>query len=226
MWLKLLIVAHSDFDQVITKLCFHWTLYFADGRNLRSVLGEPLYRDSVRLMAQYGIGEAQVETMKPWALLATLSTPRPENGVFLDLALYRNAVDQGKPVYGLERIEEQIGYFDAMPQADQIALLKDAVYHHDRLPAMFDELLNAYLARDLDALMRINERYLHEGDAQLAARFMVRFVDQRNRLMVERMQPRLREGRAFVAVGALHLPGPRGILRLLEQRGYRVSAVY
>jgi hypothetical protein len=40
------------------------------------------------------------------------------------------------------------------------------------------------------------------------------------------MVPLLAAGHAFIAVGALHLPGERGVLRLLEQRGYRVEAVY
>jgi len=40
------------------------------------------------------------------------------------------------------------------------------------------------------------------------------------------MIARLDEGAAFVAVGAMHLPGERGMLRLLEQRGYTVSRVY
>jgi hypothetical protein len=44
--------------------------------------------------------------------------------------------------------------------------------------------------------------------------------------MVERMIPRLAEGDAFVAVGALHLPAERGILNLLAERGYRISRVY
>jgi hypothetical protein len=44
--------------------------------------------------------------------------------------------------------------------------------------------------------------------------------------MVERLRPRLAEGGAFVAVGALHLPGEEGILRLLERQGYRVTRLY
>jgi uncharacterized protein len=51
-------------------------------------------------------------------------------------------------------------------------------------------------------------------------------VAERNLRMVERMTDRLAEGGAFVAVGALHLPGERGILNLLAGRGYRISRVY
>ena len=49
---------------------------------------------------------------------------------------------------------------------------------------------------------------------------------QRNERMVEKMEARLAEGRAFIAMGALHLYGDRGVLALLAQRGYKVTPVY
>ena len=44
--------------------------------------------------------------------------------------------------------------------------------------------------------------------------------------MVERMAARLSEGKAFIAVGALHLPGDEGILNLLQRDGYRITRLY
>jgi hypothetical protein len=44
--------------------------------------------------------------------------------------------------------------------------------------------------------------------------------------MAERMQSRLRSGGQFIAVGALHLPGRDGLLRLLSQQGYTLTRVY
>lgn len=53
-----------------------------------------------------------------------------------------------------------------------------------------------------------------------------RALDERNMRMAEHMQLQLKAGRAFIAVGALHLYGERSVLALLESRGYRISRVY
>ena len=88
------------------------------------------------------------------------------------------------------------------------------------------QLLTAWKQRDLARLVEINEAELAVGGEQFAADFQNRLVVHRNHLMAERMQPYLKQGKAFIAVGALHLPGETGLLNLLEQRGYTVRVVY
>jgi uncharacterized protein YbaP (TraB family) len=63
-------------------------------------------------------------------------------------------------------------------------------------------------------------------DPELVETFTTNLLDTRNTRMIERMQPQLAEGGAFVAVGALHLPGENGILKHLEDRGYRLTRLY
>ncbi len=44
--------------------------------------------------------------------------------------------------------------------------------------------------------------------------------------MAERLAPLLAQGSVFVAFGALHLYGERGVPSLLVQRGFSVKLVY
>ena len=48
----------------------------------------------------------------------------------------------------------------------------------------------------------------------------------RNYTMTERMQPMLESGNAFIAIGAMHLPGEEGVLSLLAKNDYEISLVY
>ena len=63
-------------------------------------------------------------------------------------------------------------------------------------------------------------------EARLQAEFEQRVLHDRNGRLAERMEPRLQAGGAFIAVGALHLLGDRGVLAELERRGYRLTVVY
>jgi len=163
--------------------------------------------------------------MKPWAAAVTLSTPKPETGVFLDMSLYLTAKNQGKAVYGLETVEEQFSALDDIPMADQVYLLRASVQNYPRIPAMVEETIERYLARDLPGLLSLARKY-GPKDKRIVDAFMKKLIDDRNQRMVERMLPRLKEGGAFIAIGALHLPGKNGVLQILKERGYQVTAVY
>jgi uncharacterized protein YbaP (TraB family) len=196
---------------------------YTDGRNLKEVLPPDLYQRVAEALGELGMTAAAFQDFKPWAVVTLLSLPPAEKGEFLDLVLYRAAVDARKEIKGLETMEEQLAVFDRLNEADQIALLRETLDSRDRMPAMFEDLIQAYLAQDLDALMERSELYLQDGDPRLAALFREAAVDSRNRRMAERLPPLLDQGGWFIAVGALHLPGEMGLLRLLEGRGYQVS---
>jgi uncharacterized protein YbaP (TraB family) len=198
----------------------------SEGESLQQLLDPALYQQTVQLLATYGMPELVVQRMKPWAAAATLSLPRPKTGLFLDMLLYTQAASQGKRVYGLETVPEQVAAMEAMPRDVQISMLRDAVVQYDQLDQIIEQLIKAYLQRDLSALDAISDRAMQKGDARVARLFESEVVVNRNHRMVERMQPRLQEGNAFIAVGALHLTGKDGLLNLLRNQGYRVTSVY
>ncbi len=201
-------------------------MVFSDGRDSKTVLGSALYSKVVPLMVQHGVPETLLPTFKPWAIFMTLSMPPSTTGVFLDSALYDAALAQKKTVHGLETVQEQLSIFDRLTVAEQIQLVADAVKHSGELKTVFEEMIGVYLKRDLAGLQALNDKYTSSDDSKLEQKLMAELIDARNLRMLERMAPRLKEGKAFVAVGALHLPGEHGLLRLLEKQGYRVSAVY
>lgn len=202
------------------------SLLLTDGTTLESLIGRTLYERSVAVMSARGIPEILVANMKPWAVAVTLMTPSVKNGVVLDHALYQDAVAAGKKVHGLETVAEQMGLFDDLPRRDQIALLEDALDNLDSIDQMLEELQRAYLDRDLKRLLEISEASMRDSDPQLAETFNRKVIVERNHRMAERMQTHLREGQQFIAVGALHLAGEEGLLKLLSERGYRLSRVY
>jgi hypothetical protein len=141
------------------------------------------------------------------------------------MMLQARAIREGKANHGLETMEEQIGVFNSMSLEDQVVMLRDAVKDTHITQAALDELTRAYLQRELNALARLSEQY-KGSNPRAHDELMRRLLTERNHNMAKRMPERLKEGNAFIAVGALHLPGEDGLLQLLSKAGYRVTRVY
>lgn len=202
-------------------------MFLHAGQDLQGLLGESLFARTTALMLEYGMPRDTVQKLKPWVVFTTLSLPKPETGLFLDLVLQANAAQQGKPVYALESVDEQLKVFDDIALKDQVTLVKEAVENHAQLKQDLAQMIERYLARDLAGMEQLSdEESAKLGDARLVADVERRLIDERNVRMVQRMVPRLMEGGAFIAVGSLHLPGEQGMLRLLQRRGYTVTVVY
>ncbi len=196
-------------------------------KNLQSLIGDKLYRQSVTAMADHGYTEAVVNRLQPWAIVLTLNMPKAETGLFLDYFLYLQALKQGMTVLGLEEMHEQLSVFTSLSLDEQITLLRDTLHELDALPQLFEQLTDAYLQRDLQALAEMTEKSSVQGsDTALQQRLMATLVDVRNQRMARRLLPMLEEGGVFVAIGAMHLPGESGLLALLQQRGLRLTPVY
>ena len=201
-------------------------MFSTSGTTLDKRINAKMYREVVRKLVDYGIPEMLVQRMKPWAVAATLSLPKPTTGVFLDLKLYQMASSSQKALYGLETIEEQTGAMEAIPEHLQIKMIADALKLNPTIDQIIDSLIVAYTSRDLDRIVQISDEAMKLGDQSVNKAFERELIVKRNQLMLSRMKPRLKEGHAFIAVGALHLPGEHGLLSLLKKQGYRLTSVF
>lgn len=197
-----------------------------NNQSLEKIVGPGRFRECVNLMSGYGVPEMMVDRMKPWAIAAQLNMPRPNSGVFLDIKLYQLAQQRGLRLYGLETVAEQMSVFEDLTTQQQTLMLDQAIKDHPAMPQKISRLIRYYRNRDLRGMMQYSEEELNRTDPELKKIMEDRLINARNQRMVERMQPQLTDGLAFIAVGALHLPGKKGILQLLENRGYRVKAVF
>jgi uncharacterized protein YbaP (TraB family) len=204
---------------------FGTAMMLAPDSDLKSLIGDKLFDRVVQAMAAYGMPEPAVRQLKPWAVIAVLSMPQSSGGQILDMVLYQRATARGKPASGLESAGEQLAVFEGLSLQDQIELLDMTLKNLPSQPQMFEQLIEAYAADDLERLADIAQLDHEQSQSASAQRFMVRLNDDRNRRMVERIIPYLDQGNSFIAVGALHLSGPRGILALLRQNGYATEPV-
>jgi uncharacterized protein YbaP (TraB family) len=172
-----------------------------------------------------GLAREFINKMKPWGVLLNLRDPSGAQGSPLDATLLELAEARRIQRSQIEEVEEQVFTFDELSMASQIALLRHSLAHRDELRELAERTLRAYLAGNLAGIWRLREAYAarHPQIAVHQAEMTKRVVLDRNVVMAFRMQRELRRGAAFVALGALHLYGEKGVLALLAEDGYRAS---
>ncbi len=202
------------------------SLLITDGSDLQALLGETWYQRLVPAAAERGIPEPFLRRMKPWVAMSILSAPAFQSGQFLDLVLYQKALAAGIRVQGLETTAEQLQIFEGLSLEDQVELLKMTIEQVPRMPLMLEELTRAYLEDDLEKIGQVAARFTQSGDQGLVTRFMNRLNTQRNQRMYQRLSGILEQGGAFIAVGALHLAGPQGLVARLRQAGFSLTPLH
>lgn len=143
-----------------------------------------------------------------------------DRAVPLDMYFMQTARNAGKEVIGLESFEEQMSLIDELSYSAQAKMLVESIDEVGELEEQMDKLLTAYLSMNSEKVLELME------DPSLPEEFMDKLLNERNKIMVERMIPQIREKTTFTAVGAAHLFGNKGIVKMLQEKGYTVEPVH
>ncbi len=203
-----------------------------DGKTIQSFLSPA---DTARLDAALkarGIPLGAVSRMQPWMLSSFIALPacelarKAKGASFLDKQLAEDAIRAGKPVKGLETMEEQLSAMASIPTEFHLKSLMEMLALGDRMDDVMVTMTDLYLSGDIGRTMPMLKAVSPDGaDGEGYAEFEERIVTQRNHTMAERARPLLDEGGVFMAVGALHLVGEEGLVSLLRADGFTVTAV-
>lgn len=197
--------------------------------SLRNEIGDQRFQQLQQITPLYGLTPPALDKLKIWAVAAILSQPpQPRNKTdksltLLDRELERSAHQMKKVVFPLETMQEQLSLFDRMDRNLQIEYLDQALKGFSELDFEIEKISNHYLSGHTGWIYCDLETSLETVSSSLSSFMTDDLIDERNRKMVNRMMPLLDKGHAFVAIGALHLPGELGVLSLLEKQGFKVK---
>jgi uncharacterized protein len=184
-------------------------------------------------VARHGLGKSTARNFKPSVLALILDQPacaargrgkKPGLDERIDALARENMI----PVVGLETIVEQVTILDGLSRDAQRGLLIATLRQADHLEDIAETMIARYQQGDVGGLlawMRSPEWVPGVAQARIPPEFVYRLITLRNQKMRDRALPLLRQGNAFIAVGAAHLPGKEGLLRLLEAEGYRIEMI-
>lgn len=160
--------------------------------------------------------------LRPWAIAMILRNPtlgNPDYRWGVDSYIAQRARYYGKPTGGLETVDEHIHVFSDMFDAEGEVVLLQAIIHAKDEAGQFRQDVAAWKAGDTARLYAI-----HSGEMKEAPTVWWRLLDRRNAKWIPRIETGIKSGRpTLIVAGALHFAGPRGVIALLQKRGYKIE---
>ncbi|USI72264.1 TraB/GumN family protein [Sphingomonas morindae] len=180
----------------------------------------------VTMAGKAGVPVALLDRLKTWAAAMVLFGVTVnglgvsgDNGVEEQLkASFRAA---GKPVEGLETLDQQLGFFDTLDEGEQRDFLVSVVDGKDDDAADFGRMLGAWSHGDERAI-----RASFDKDMKADGALRKVLIARRNARWAQLIAARLKQsGTGLLAVGAGHLVGPDSVQAMLLRLGYRARRV-
>lgn len=171
------------------------------------------------LLKAFGIDLGRLSRLQPLAIIEILTSQivSEDHPLVLDAHLWEYATAQGKTTMGLETLEEQQKTLAGITLEAQLKMLLEIGRNVRHFRHTLDRMASLYESGDLNGIYRLSR--------QSAGGLRRLLLFERNRIMAERIGAIIAEQPAFFAVGAAHLLGGKGMLRLLKRQGIRTEPV-
>ena len=182
-----------------------------------------------KLLPRYAIPEAQVVQLKPFMAASVLVFSEwsrlgymPQIGI--DSYLIRKARADLKPIVEIEGVDAQVQLMGSLTEAEHREVFAGTLKALEMglTSEQITGMVNAWQVGDPALMLEIAQRY--NENVPGAKEFEEKFVWSRHEAMVQKIEGYMNDAkqRHFIAVGSLHLAGPRGLVAMLRSRGYIV----
>ncbi len=214
----------DDLDPVALQADTNRLGMLEEGVTLEDVIGAELYAEALAAAQSIRIPLDMMSQSEPWLAAITIEQLilmrlgfNPLYGI--ELHMTTKAVQDGKPITGLETAVEQLSFFDNMSLEAQTDLLMQTLTESQKAEGLMDDMIDAWRHGDLEFLQENILAELEDYPELYAT-----IVADRNRRWVDDIVELLDDADDYlIIVGALHLVGEDGAPSLLSQRGIEIG---
>jgi uncharacterized protein YbaP (TraB family) len=137
-----------------------------------------------------------------------------------EMTFDRMAREKNMSILGLETVAEQMAIFDNLTAEKQTEMVMSGIRDMEESISLTKTMQELYVRQNVDSLYMLIQQ---EGG--VLSEEQQNFLDKRNSNWIPKIIDIIEEKKAFIAVGAGHLGGPNGVIRLLEKKGYIITPV-
>lgn len=158
-------------------------------------------------------------TSQPMMLINLLTASMLNNDMAyaLDEFLWRYAASKGKLLLGIETVQEQIDVMHRIPLDFQLKALYKMAKNKTRFRKQLLGMTDIYESGDLKKILKSAKKS--------TGKLRKLLLYSRNTIMADRIERLSREQSIVAAIGAGHLGGKKGVLKLLKDKGMTVKMV-
>jgi uncharacterized protein len=223
------IVMELALDKIDPSEMAGWMLehgMLKEGTTLKATIGDDRYRRVTAEATRLGVPMEAADMLAPWALGLQLLEMQymqlgfdPQQGV--EQQLQQRAEADGKPITGLETIDDQLGVLERMSYPDQARFLDLIVTEMHDVEGETQSVVKAWRSGDSATLAAL----LSDEYKSFPALYRL-LVSDRNKRWVPQIEKLLHGNQDyFVVVGALHLVGDGGLLELMRRDGFKPESL-
>lgn len=223
------LVVEADITDLAAMAKYGGAMSYTPPDSLKAHVPPADYERFRKLLAKNGFPEREVGQMKPFIAVSLLVFAEwaregllAQHGV--EQYLIKKARAEVKPVVEIEGIASQMQLMESLTEAENQTIFAGTLLAIEEGLAgeQITGLMKAWQRGDPDALLVIARAY--NDRVKGAAEFEEKFIWSRHEDMLNKIAGYLNDSRDrhFIAVGSLHLAGPRGLVELLRKRGYIV----
>jgi len=199
---------------------------FHDGKTLQSVLSPQTWNMLQAYGDKNGLPAAKLQPLEPWfvsIMLVLVESQKlgldPTSG--LDMHFMTESRTDHKSSQGLETAAQQFEMLAGGSMKVQEDELRQGLDEMADFPKKMGEEYNAWRRGDADSIVAQTKQEFAKYPE-----LYQQLLAQRNRAWIPKIE-QLFNGKhdTLVVVGAAHLPGPDGVVKLLQAKGYKVERI-
>ncbi len=198
-----------------------------DGKTLQQSLLPETWKKFEAYATKNNLPIANFQAFEPWFVGLILNVTEMQKiglnpALGLDKYFMDRAANAGKPAKGLETGDSQIAIFDGMSAKQQEQFLDDALNESAEMKAKIEELHSTWRNADDKTLFNKMAAEMRKEYPELYESIN----PARNKIWLPKLEALLKDNDkddVLIVVGALHLIGDDGVVKLLKDKGYKVE---
>lgn len=212
-----------DLDDPALQSTVYSGMLLKEGKTLKDFFqGKDYQKLSAFMQDSLGISLEMLQNMQPFVVMSLLSMKAINCSVpdSYEGNISKMAENAGKEIVGLESPADQLHIFQSMNKDTIIEQLMKATEDWDSVKTQYQKMVKSYEAQDLESLYNA---IISSPDSKGNLNTL---LFERNEKWIPKIEKLIHDQATFIAVGAGHLWGKKGLIQLLRKQGYQVEPVH